>query len=340
MPAAAPGEASRYAGGPSPARRTPCRRRGGRHRGAPRAPARRPSRRSRRRSSGRRARRPRRRRRPPRRARRSRSRSRRASRRATRGSTARPRPSRRRPGRSTVDRTRSISVTMCRARRTRTSSARLLPAAGRRERWAPRAPRGRLALGPAGGVAAVDQRVGDPVSVTSRTTPEPARARDTGVWVSSPKSSSSAVSGAANSAIAWSMPPVGAPAISDSARMQAASSRCRSGPSSPSTGEGGDRHGDRALHRRRAGQPAAQRHRRVEHHVEAGHVDPVLAQRPHHARGVRRPPGHAAGGQVGEPTLPGLVEPRTRDPQHPVVAGGGRGVRRVGQRQRQQRPPL
>ena len=121
---------------------------------------------------------------------------------------------------STVASTRSISVTTWRARRrTRSSSSLDRGRSAWRSGSTPSAAAARLAVGAAGGVPAVDQGVVTRVSVTSRVSPAAARRsgdRSRGVVVEVDEQRRAGLGAAATTV--WSIPPVGAPATSVSAR--------------------------------------------------------------------------------------------------------------------------
>ena len=128
---------------------------------------------------------------------------------------------------STVCVTRAISVTTWRARRrmrSSASSATRSTVASRREST-PSRPTAvsqsarRLAYPPS------TRACETPVSTTRSASPAPSSANGTARVGPSSKSISSAAPGSANIATVWSMPPVGAPATSVSARMHAATRR-------------------------------------------------------------------------------------------------------------------
>ena len=92
----------------------------------------------------------------------------------------------------------------------------------------------------------------------------------------------------------------------------------------------GDRHRDRALQGGRRREPGAERDGAVDAHVEPGHLDARLAQRPRDPRHVARPPGDLAG--TDALALPLVVGLRAAHPDQVVRARRHGGVRRVGER--------
>ena len=99
-----------------------------------------------------------------------------------------------------------------------------------------------------------------------------------------------------------------------------------------------DRRTHRALERRGAGQPRAERHGGVDDQVDAGHGQALAGQGPQHAGGVPGPAGGAAGAAVGQVTDERVVLLEAEQPDSAVVAGTGSGSRAVGQRDRQDEP--
>ena len=93
--------------------------------------------------------------------------------------------------------------------------------------------------------------------------------------------------------------------------------------------EGRHRHRHRALDRRRARQPGAERDGAVDEQVGSRDVDAALAQRPGHPGGVRRPAGHRARRHVVEAALPRVRLLAAGDPQ-PTVGSRGARPRRCG----------
>ncbi len=126
--------------------------------------------------------------------------------------------------------TRTFSVTTWRARRRRTGSGSPSTVSSGTSRSDER---------PSASAAAVHSPRRSPyepsvrvwltrVSITRSTSPESWSGSSTGIALPSAKSSSSAWPGSASMAMVWSMPPVGAPTYSFSARTHAAANRRRS----------------------------------------------------------------------------------------------------------------
>ena len=275
--------------------------------------------------------------RPRGRARGRRSRSRRASSGATRRRSGRPRPSRPRARAATVSVTRSISVTTWRARRRTRSSASASTASSvacaqrRHAERVGRPPRSRPgARRSPPSVSACATRV----SVTSRVWPARSSGSATGAWSSASKSISSAAPVDAGSATVWSIPPVGAPTTSVSARMHASISVCRSQVGADRSQH---RDADRALQRGRRRQPGAERHPAVHEEVHARHVD----ARPR-AAPTATPAAYAAHPSTGPDRASSRrARPRARPARgwpmrtRSSSRGASGGVRRVGERHRQ-----
>ena len=151
---------------------------------------------------------------------------------------------------------------------------------------------------PAGAVLAVDQgvvRPGVDDEQLAGRAPAGRRARARRRSPGSPAAAPPRPGSAATAA--WSMPPVGAPAISFSARTQAAASLVAPGvvvaEAEPGELVEGHRHG--ALQGGRRGQPGAERHLPVDDDVEARDVGAGLRERPGDAGDVAAQPSTAPG---------------------------------------------
>ena len=173
------------------------------------------------------------------------------------------------------------------------------------------------------------------MSVTRRASPAASSPNPTCAVSWSSKSISSAEPSSASRETVWSIPPVGAPATSDSARMQAAASRRRP---SASSGRSSSEASATATEHSRAAElesPAPTGTLVSIAMSTPGHLGPVLAERPQHPGDVRRPPGDRARPEGVDVPFPDAVLLPTGDPDPSVRARRHGGVRRVGERERQ-----
>ena len=251
-----------------------------------------------------------------------------------------PGRSSRRPGRPARHRpTRSISVTTwwARRRRRRVGDPGQVVEARLPQGRHTQLPRGRLAVRATRAVATVGQLVGDAGvgHQECQVARGPARTCRS-VW--SPKSISSAEPGSASIATIWSIPPVGAPGH---LRLGA-----HAGPGQVTAYAGGE---VEAGQRRPAPRPSRTRcAAELDSPAPSGtvlstamstpgHLVPVLAHRPDHARRRTPPTRRPARAGLVEAARPDVVGLPARDAYAVVVAPGDRGVGRVRQGDRQAR---